>query len=285
MKQASRKSKFYLGAFTVLMTVLIGLAILFAGQDLTLFKSRTKYLVLFKNTTGLQAGAPLKMGGVDIGNVESIAITNDNGFPQILATLVVYSPNDLLIKTDSDAALETQGMLGDKFLNITPGSSSAERLPAGHFIKPNEKLGLSGVVAKSTDIVESVGKAMTKLDTMASALPDQKAVKDMAAEMRDSIKEMHGFLKTLNSEDSALRLLSDKATAAKMDRTINSLQSAAQHFESVAKKIDEGQGTLGSLVNDASLYDDMRTLMGRANRSKAMRFIIQETLKESAGAK
>ena len=280
MKQASRQSKFYLGAFAVIMTGLIGLAILFAGRDMTLFKSRTKFFVLFKNTTGLQVGAPLKMGGVDIGNVESIAITNDNGSPQILATLVVYAPNDHLIKTDSDASLETQGMLGDKFLNISPGSSNSASLPPEHFIKATEKLGLSGMVAKSTDIVESVGKAVSKLDGLSNSLPDQQTVKDMAAEMRDSVKEMHGFIKMLNAQDSALRIVADKQTGQKINTTLLSLQSAAEHLESVAKKIDEGRGTLGSLVNDPSLYDDMRTLMGRANRSKATRYIIQETLKE-----
>ena len=186
MKQASRKSKFYLGAFAVIMTVVIALAILFAGQDLTLFKSRTKYFVLFKNTTGLQSGAPLKMGGVDIGNVEHIAIANDQGNPQILATLVVYAPNDQLIKVDSEASLETQGMLGDKFLNLTAGSPTAEKLLPNSFVKPTEKLGLSGMVAKSTDIVESVGKATARLNNLSESLPDQKTVKEMSGEIRDS---------------------------------------------------------------------------------------------------
>ena len=90
MKRASRKNKLVVGAFVILIGLLIGAATLFFGDDLKMFKSSSLYFASFRNASGLHAGAPLKMGGVDIGSVQSIAIDSTEGSPRILLTLLIY---------------------------------------------------------------------------------------------------------------------------------------------------------------------------------------------------
>lgn len=278
MKRASRKNKLVVGGFFVLMAAVAAVAILIFSDNLTLLKRRSRFFASFKNAAGLNVGAPIKMGGVDIGSVQSVHISTTSDSPLILLSLTVYAPYNDLMKADSVASLETQGMLGDSFLNITTGTPDAAILPAESFIPTKEKTDMSTIVTQSTDIIKTVGTTTAKLDRFVDTLPDAKLMKDIAVDFHASTRELVGLLSVLNSKDSALRLLSDRGTAQRVDDTLATLQRTAKHLESVAEKIDSGQGTAGALVNDASLYDDMRQLLGRANRSKAAKYIIQQML-------
>jgi phospholipid/cholesterol/gamma-HCH transport system substrate-binding protein len=60
--------------------------------------------------------------------------------------------------------------------------------------------------------------------------------------------------------------------------TAENLRQTSVLARSVVAKVDSGQGTLGALVNDPSLYDDVKTLLGRANRNRAVKFLIRRTL-------
>ena len=283
MKRASRKAKLYVGGFTVLMALIGVGALLFLGNDFAMIKSKSHFVASFSDISGLQVGAPIKMGGVDVGTVDAISIMSKAGKTTITTNLTVYGPFDKMIKSDSEVSLETQGVLGDKFVMLTAGSPEAAMIKPGETIQAKERPELAAVVAKSVDIVSSVGTATAKFAKMADALPEQGAMKKTFAELSESIHSMHDMLSDLRSERSMIAAISGGESAQKFNQTLDKLASGATHFESVAKKIDQGQGTLGALVNDSSLYDDMRALMGRANRSKAAKLTIRKALEGSTG--
>ncbi|MEZ4815611.1 MAG: hypothetical protein R3A80_10465 [Bdellovibrionota bacterium] len=60
-----------------------------------------------------------------------------------------------------------------------------------------------------------------------------------------------------------------------------SIDKTLARLESVVTKIDKGQGTLGALVNDSSLHEDMRVLLGGAKRSKIVRFLVKQAISNS----
>jgi phospholipid/cholesterol/gamma-HCH transport system substrate-binding protein len=284
MKKATRKQKLAVGGFVVGMILLMVTAILFFGDDLTFFKHSSRYFAGFKNTAGLHVGAALQMGGVDVGTVEAIAIDTTGKTPRILLTLMIFSPHDKLIKADTEVSMNTQGMLGDKLLTLSTGSAAAPALPAGSFLQTRESMEMSEVVSQSVDIIATINSTAEKIDLFVDSLPSGAAMKGSTADFQASALALKSLLVSLNGKGSALRTLSDPALAVSIGVTVASLEHAAQRLDSVATKIDSGKGTIGALVNDSSLYDDMRTLMGRANRSKAAKFIIKQMLHESDGS-
>lgn len=280
MKEASRKTKIIAGGFVAIASVVLTVVILIVGDDFTYFKGRTRFYTEFGSTDGLSVGAPLKMGGVEIGNVEEIVIRMRDSTPSVAARLVVFSPFEKLVKEDSEVGLDTQGVLGDKFLSLTPGSANAPLAEDGATLLSKERTGISSVVAKSTDIMNSVGDVVEKLKLLSESLPDKQNMKIITENIRESTTALNETLQRLNSKSSAVHTLGEKQTAEDLNASVRNLRQATEHFASMAKKVDEGKGTLGALVNDSSLYDDMKDLMGRANRNKALKFIIQNTLNE-----
>lgn len=281
MKQASRKTKIYVGGFVVAAALLMTVVVLFVGNDLNFLKKRKTYSATFSSTNGLNVGAALKMGGVDIGSVQDIAIILSDSEPHIRAKILIYAPFDNLVRSESRLSMDTQGVLGDKFLTLVPGSQSGPLLGEEAEIKTVELTELAAVMSKSTGIVDDVGAITHKAREFANQLPDPKSLSAIARNIKESSDSLNAVMKELSAKDSAVRTLSSPETNAKVSAAVANLLSASEHLKSVAQKVDEGKGTLGALINDASLYDDLKTLTGRANRSKAVKFMIQQTLSNS----
>src|SRR5437763_849510 len=122
MKHINRKHKLVTGAFVLGMIAIATAVVFLLGDGASLFRGQTRYFAVFKNTAGLSVGAPVKMGGVEIGNVEQIGIDQEGSEPRIRLTLAVRAPHERLVKVDSVVSQETQGMLGDLMINVSSGT-------------------------------------------------------------------------------------------------------------------------------------------------------------------
>lgn len=243
MKELTRKSKRVVGGFLVSIFALMLILVFLIGGDFSFLKGSSHFKVDFQNIEGLNIGAPVKMGGVVIGEVvigevDNIYLGQKEGRPLITAQMKIVNPYDELIRSDSLVSTQTQGVLGDKFLSIGAGSAKAKKAEPGALLPAKEKDVLSAVVSKSSDIVDSIAAIVKKLEIFLNTLPNQN--------------EMNSI--------SQNAVIASKALA------------------DISRKVNEGQGTLGALINDSSLYDDMKSLLGHANRSKTMKFVIQKSL-------
>lgn len=265
MKRAKRKTKLIVGAFVVAAGMALSAAILLMSDNLSMFKTKTTFRARFTNAEGLHVGSPVKLGGVEIGLVDGIAVDVDGETPDVRADVILMAPYEKLVRDDSALRLETQGVLGDKFLVLLPGTGAGKRLGPGMEIPVLKQTELAAVVSKSTDILESVRAVAERLEKVSAGLPSDKELASMFADFSAAAKSLR-------------TLVADPGRAKKIDAAVASFADSAEHLASITKKVDVGTGTLGALVNDAQVYDDVRTLLGKANRSKAIRFVVKQAL-------
>ncbi len=277
MKVASVKTKIKLGVFVICVAAIAGLTLLLAGDNVNLFKKSRDYQAHFTNTSGLIEGAPVRIGGVEVGRVSKIKIAAPKGDLAIVATLSVDSPYFDLISPNASVALETQGLLGDKFVSLYPGASAGtEALPEGSVIATREADNLAKMVEKSTVIMDQVSTTTKKIDEFAGGLPDSKVVAAASEDVMVSTRALRQIMSQIAAEDSMIAMLNDPESKRMLRNSLASMESATAHLDSVAKKIDGGQGTLGALVNDRSMYEDMRSILGRIDRGKIARRVFIE---------
>ncbi len=277
MKVAHIKTRIYLGAFLIGLVALASLCILLAGDSFNFFKSTQTYRASFATTAGLVAGAPVRMGGVEIGRVVGIQIEAKGDHIVNIAKLRIDSPYYELIRSDASVSMDTQGLLGDKYITLFAGSST-DPLAPDELIATRENNGLSQAMEKSNQILDRVNSVSAKLDTFADSLPESTAMNAMGRDFAASAQSLRQLLKKLSSDDSLIAELNEPAAKASLIKTLGSMESAAAHADSIAQKIDLGQGTLGALINDKSLYEDLREMLGHRERSK----IVRRTLIEAA---
>src|SRR5262249_35449886 len=118
------------GLFVVAGLALAGTAIFLIGDERRLFSTAETFHTKFTDVGGLKSGAPVRMGGIDIGHVDSVGYGKDPKDTQIYVVLSIVKSEAGRIRTDSTAQIATKGLLGDKMIEITKGA-------AGNSIPPN----------------------------------------------------------------------------------------------------------------------------------------------------
>ena len=148
-------SNFRVGIITFAAVVLVILAITFAGGDKgLLFQKQMVVKARLANVGGLKKGSSVTVGGMNIGRVSNIAFVGGAEEGQIEVAMQVRRDMRERIKTDSIPSIRTQGMLGDRYIDISSGTKNADVLPEG---KP-----IFGKAA--TDFDETLHQALSVLN-------------------------------------------------------------------------------------------------------------------------
>lgn len=123
METQSSKFKVRLGLFVAGGFILFVIAIFLIGRQKHLFDPIFKLTTTFYNVSGLQVGNNVRFSGINVGTVENIILINDS---TVQVDLIVKKSVQKFIKSDCQAAIGSEGIIGDKVLIITQGTSAAE---------------------------------------------------------------------------------------------------------------------------------------------------------------
>lgn len=259
------KTQFRVGLFLSIGLVLILGSIFMLGGERAFFKKYTTLHAHFEQVQGLAEGSMVSFSGITIGNIKEIRILPERN----LIDLVLQIDNEFMPRVTEGSLVEirTQGALGDKFVFLIPGDPKAKPLSEGSIIE----------VAKASDILGILSERGNE-----------------AERIFDIINEMHHFAKTLNSENRTDKILANLASATvKIDKTATATQKLAESFadgklkstmdrlDSVMNKLDRGQGTLGALINDPAVHDQIKSLLGGSSRKNYMKSLMRTSIEKN----
>lgn len=199
----------------VAFALVVILIILESVGGFAFFKQGYKLRARFKNVQELKTGAEVRMAGVRVGNVSSIQLTNDE--VQVTMNLNKELERTGQVKTDSTATIKFAGLLGQNFVSIDFGVKG-EPLENGSFIQTKEQADLS--------------QLMNKLDDVATGV--QNLTKSFSGE---SIEKIVGPLTDFVKHNDA------------------ALTATIGNMKTVSDKVARGEGTVGKLINDETLYN------------------------------
>jgi phospholipid/cholesterol/gamma-HCH transport system substrate-binding protein len=143
MDTQSSKFKVKLGLFVAGGSILFIIAIFLIGRQKNLFDPVFKLTTAFYNVAGLQVGNNIRFSGINIGTVGTISLINDT---TVQVDLVIKKSVQQFIKTDCQAAIGSEGIIGDRILIITQGSAGAESVKGGEFILSVEPVEIDGII-------------------------------------------------------------------------------------------------------------------------------------------
>ncbi|HSO73944.1 MAG TPA: MlaD family protein [Blastocatellia bacterium] len=212
------------GAITVLIVFILSVS-----GDISLFTRKLTYKTRFAAADGLKNGDEVRLGGKLVGKVEKVefgAIPASKDDKTIVVTMTIDAGEvQDRIRTDSQAVLAQQGFLGDRVVDVSPGTSNAEVVPDGGEIASADQASLSQVFSGASDI-------LVQFNTVGKQLQ----------ELMDNINQGRGTVG---------KLLHDDALYTNLNRTV-------VEFQQVGARVNKGEGTIGRLINDPKLYDDLR---------------------------
>ena len=193
------------------------------------------------------------------------------------------------LSADSQAKLVTMGLLGDRLVAIVPGRAS-ERLSAGTVI--------TGVVPPdATAVIAEAGQAFDVLTRIARRVDDALASTDLKSALADVLATagtLHRLIEQVERGPGLLHLLifdrafagqiravgpATRDAAASADAAIAKLDRTAADLSQIVAYVKSGQGTLGGVIYDPAIYEDLRTIVGGVRRNVILRTLGRFVLK------
>jgi phospholipid/cholesterol/gamma-HCH transport system substrate-binding protein len=233
----------------------------------------------FRDVKGLRSGAPVWFAGVQIGSIKSIGFTGET----ITAAMKIDRDALAYLKKDSEASILTLGLLGDKYIEVSPGSKEAERLRPNDMITGATRPEINEELSR---LVSGVGK---KKGSLSRLLEDDTLYRDLSSSARDvrlfaeTLKASAGtvnkfikdpalyerFVKASQSLDAfTQRLALSKGTVNRLiedDSLYENVNAAAAKLDALLDKLNKGEGTAGSLIGNKEMKEDLQATLKEVN--------------------
>ncbi len=250
------------GIFLFVGLLAVAITILMMGGGQSLFAKTYKVYLEVNDTSGLAKGASVRSGGVKVGIVDDIDFSKS--FEHVRITLKLDEVFRQRIKEDSMVTLQTQGVLGDKYIEITSGSPGAPPLATDGTIAVAAGKDLSAVFAEGSDALQLLKENLANLKVLTASLARKN--------------QMESIMGNLNETTLNLKKITEKLNGS---NAMENLGATMKNLQTVTDRMKNGEGTIGALMSDASLYEDLKNLIGGANRNNVLKFFVRQAVKSS----
>jgi phospholipid/cholesterol/gamma-HCH transport system substrate-binding protein len=354
--QMNRSRDIKVGLFVLAGLLFSALVIFLIGDERRFFNSSIRINTTFSDVQGLKAGAPVRMGGIDVGTVKKVGYKKGSIDNTIYVELDIVKDEAARIRKDSIARVAAKGLLGDKMVEITKGLSP-ETVPAGGDIRgeePTDLLGIAqGMTTKASDALGNISRVTESLadeglhrDIRGTAASMNKLLndvtngegyprkfltdKDEAQRISDTLKNIErasaeltltlsevrgvvtrvkagpGFAHEMIYGDGPQKEIAqfglaagEVATTLKGVRESDSFVHDALYggkgngtealanvtamtadLRAIVADMRRGKGTIGALLVDPSVYDDVKTMVGNVSRNDILRALVRYSIRQ-----
>lgn len=247
---ASREAK--VGAFVLAGLVIAGFVIFLIGDERRLFERQVTFHAVFHDVQGLKSGAPIRMGGIDIGTVGRVGYGDNPSDVRLYVDLNVVRSEAVRIREDAVATIANKGLLGDKMVEVRGGTPSHAALPPGSTIASEEDADFGNLMSQVGSMAQKAEQILTNLETTTKNLADEQLQDDV----RGSVRAAHVILKHVaEGEGYVNRLLADRreadrlsSTLANFDRASAELSKTIAEAQKVMERVNKGPGFAHEVV-------------------------------------
>jgi len=241
------------GAFVVIGLLLFTAALFMIGERRMLFQDRFTVYTEYAKLGELESGAVVRVSGLDAGEVTELQIP---GSPSAKFRVKMRIREDLhhLIRTDSLATTQTEGLVGSVFVNIGGGTDKAQIVPDGGTVPSREPFLFSDLMQQASETATLLNQTVTSL----------------SGEVDTAIKEVTGA-----AQDAHAMLQDIRPDLTAMARDGSRI---SRYTRDIVASINQGKGTIGQLVNDDTLYQRVREIAEQAQATMTnLRQVSDET--------
>lgn len=259
--------------FLIFVGVLaFSVGIFFIGEKSQFFSSAFYIRVNFENVEGVKPGATVMLSGYNVGTVYDIALTPKADSIRLLLRI----DNDVraFIKMDTKAEIKQEGLVGNKFISLSIGSAKSPEISNDAYIEGVPPFALGSVTDNLVAIADTAKLVTGELNlllhrintgggTMGKLFTDDELYTRLVSiteqtevGLRRTNDQLAQLASLLSKSISTLDVIALKADTA-MDNSVR----MTDHAASILRKVDDGQGTLGLLMNDRALYDSLRMFL------------------------
>lgn len=253
-----------LGIFIFIGSVLLVIGIFLLGNKEALFRPTFTVKAYFSNIEGLRNGAPVRLGGIDVGSVKNIEIVKDTT-GRVEVSMRLVNEIQRFIRKDTKASIETEGLVGNKVVILAIGSSTADLIEDGGTIQSKDPVGFAAVIQETQGIMgytkemtKNMAEIVEKINkgegTIGKILTDEKLYYQ-ATELTKRADQ------SLSAVITELEKVSDifKNLGGGVNELITNVNRIITEVDTIISDVSKGRGMLGQVLVEGSKYDSLFT--------------------------
>ena len=262
------------GTFAVIVILVSWWGIKWLGGQ-NIFLSDNIYYVHYDDVSGLQESSRVKLRGVEVGNVRSITLLGD----KVKVEIAIEEEYADMIPDNSVAELGSSGLMGGMEIYIIQGDSETVMKDGGEFegrVRPdmlgsladqggalleNLNTTVTNVNALLDDNSEEIGQMIANLESMTSSIDNLLSAS--SGDIEGALNDLHTFTTTLSENSERIEAMLANLETFSGDLAdadlVNQLTATVDSLNAVLASIQEGEGSVGKLLNDEELYNSLNT--------------------------
>ena len=277
-----------LGMFVIIGVTIFVSAIYFVGASMNLFGSTINLKTNFNNVGGLKVGNNVRFSGINIGTIKSIAFVSDT---TVVVNFIIQKEIQKFIKIDAMTSIGSDGLMGDKILTISPGTSTNKIVKENDFIGSTKAIEMDDIMKSlkvSMDYAQIITKELAGFSykmnhnkgVISKLLTDESFANSVEATLKNfknSSDEFSTFSKKMNNKNGLVsKLLTDETYSNSIETTLNNFKMSSNEFSVFSKKLNSQNGIISKLLTNEKLGKSIDTIISNTQKSTKD---LDETLK------
>ncbi|MFY9271203.1 MAG: MlaD family protein [Candidatus Manganitrophaceae bacterium] len=251
----------------------------------------------FQSAAGLDKRAPVRIAGVEVGRIDEIRLVEGG------ATITMRIQPGVRIRKGAHAVVRSEGLLGDRFIEIVPGKEEGVLVEGDTLIVQEGSPDLENLMTRFSSIAEDVKAVTATLRDVLGGPEGKESLKEVLENAKGltrginewvqknqdplsrSVTNFEGFSKTLREDGNKLvesltriaekmergegtlgKLINDDEAYEKLTRSLDDLGGSLKGVEEITKKVERGEGTIGKLFTDETVHENLNTALEGVGR-------------------
>lgn len=298
---ASRRLALKVGALVLAGVVLTFAIVMVLGREQMWFRSRVTLHAGFPDVGGLQEGATVRLGGRVVGIVTSVRFDKALEDPRraLRVTMRIRAEYAPLVRHDSRVRIATQGLLGDRLIELTIGTSSSPPLRPDEWLYGEVPASSDALIAAATEATRAARDELSALlaethrllariergpGAAHSLIYDDAITREAGralAELRTATGRLGAVAEQLGGVADRMADTTEAVAAATEAVDARALGRASRDTAAIVADVKAGRGTIGGLLVDPTIYEETKQILVNIRRNKLLRLVARFVIKRS----
>lgn len=241
------------GIFFVIGMIILGALTLYAGGFEDWLKDRFTVHAFFNKVDGLDVEDVVTLAGVEVGKVKGMRVADSR------VEVVMLIDSDARVRKDAVARIESESLLGGKYVGLSMGSVDAPLLEDGDHLTTEEVADLTQMLQNVAEVAEDLRTLVGDFNENQQKISDQ--ITGILGENRENVRTTFETLARIMSENEE----GIRETVLALQEAGPELMLAMENLNKIIAKVESGEGTIGKLVQDDSVFENIKELSASLN--------------------
>jgi len=270
--EKKKNTKLVLAIFIIAGSVLFLIAIFVIGSKQNLFTSTMKLQSVFETVSGLLEGSSVRFNGINVGTVNKIEIITGT---KVRVEMTIVSSVRKFIKRDSKVKVISEGLIGNKIVEINPGSENAQSVNDGDLLESTKPIEAEDILRSLKEtgenasvITKDVASIVSKVDQGEGTLGQLINNKTM---YNDVDSTLHGFTTSAGLVNNVLGKVAssvDIITTEVIPMT-QRIRDITQDIAEITRKMNSSESVVGTLLTDSNFANNLKSIIRNADQTTA----------------